>query len=64
MEGERAIRRITNSIRPCRLASLRWSGEAQTRRKREASDADRTGAKAIGGSGEVVGDGEPGRCGT
>ena len=29
--GERAIRRMTNSIRPCRLASLRWKGEAQTR---------------------------------
>ena len=29
--GERAIRRKTNSIRPCRLASLRLNGEAQTR---------------------------------
>ncbi len=29
--GEQAIRRNTNSIRPCRLVSLRWKGEAQTR---------------------------------
>jgi hypothetical protein len=61
MEGEWAIRRMTNSIRPYRLASLRWTGEAQTRDEREAHDADRTGAKAIVWSGGVVGDGEPGR---
>jgi hypothetical protein len=29
--GERAIRRKTNSIRPCCLASHRWTGEARTR---------------------------------
>ena len=29
--GERAIRRKTNSIRPCCLASHRWTGEAATR---------------------------------
>jgi len=29
--GERAIRRQTNSIRPCCLASHRWTGEAPTR---------------------------------
>ena len=52
---------MTNSIRPCRLASLRWKGEARTREQREALDADRTGDKAIGWSGEVIGDGEPGR---
>ena len=60
-EGERAIRRMTNSIRPCRLASQRWNGEAQTRDEREACDADRTGDKAIEGGGGVFGDGEPGR---
>ena len=52
---------MTNSIRPYRLASLRWTGEAQTRDEREALDADRTGDKAIGGSGGVIGDGESGR---
>ena len=40
MEGERAIRRLANSIRPGRLASHRWNGEAQTRDEREAHDAD------------------------
>jgi hypothetical protein len=53
---------MTNSFRPCRLASYRWNGEAQTRDEREAPDADRTGDKAIGWSGVVIGDGEPGRC--
>jgi hypothetical protein len=47
--GERAIRRRTNSIRPCRLASLRCSGEARTR----ASGKPTTlmdGAKAVMGA--------------
>jgi len=54
---------MTNSFRPCRLASPRWNGEARTRDEREALDADSTGDKAIGWSGVVIGDGEPGRCG-
>src|SRR5882672_8029649 len=57
-EGEEVVRRNTNSIRPCRLASLRAKGEARTRSvEREAPDAEGLGAKAIKGSGEVVGDG-------
>ena len=39
MGGERAARRITNSIRPGRLASLLEAGEAQT--DAEASEARR-----------------------
>ncbi len=38
--GERAIRGKVNSIRPCRMASPRWKGEARTRDKREARDAE------------------------
>jgi len=57
MGGEEVVRRITNSIRPDRLASLRPKGEARTRAEREAHGAEGLGAKATMGSGEVVGDG-------
>jgi hypothetical protein len=46
MEGEWAIRRMTNSIRPYRLASLRWTGEAQTRDEREPSSGYSNGFAA------------------
>jgi len=47
--GERAIRRITNSIRPCRLASRLANGEAQTRVSgKPATLMD--GAKAMAGA--------------
>jgi hypothetical protein len=46
---------MTNSIRPCRLASLRAKGEARTCEKREAYGAEGLGEKATMGSGEVVG---------
>lgn len=51
MGGEEAVRRMTNSIRPDRLASLRASGEARTcSEEREAPDAEGLGRKAIKGA--------------
>jgi hypothetical protein len=47
--GERAIRRKTNSIRPCCLASLRWTGEARTRANGKPTTL-RVGAKAMLGA--------------
>ena len=46
---EAAIRRNTNSIRPCRLASLRWKGEAQTRASGKSVTL-MVGAKAMAGA--------------
>ncbi len=49
MGGERAIRRMTNSIRPYRLASLRCKGEALPARA-GARDAEGLGEKAVPGA--------------
>ena len=38
---------MTNSIRPDRLASHRWNGEAQTREEREARDAEGQAIKRL-----------------
>ena len=49
--GEEVVRRITNSIRPHRLASLRAKGEARTcSDEQEAHDAEGLGAKATKGT--------------
>ncbi len=40
---------MTNSIRPCRLASLRWKGEAQTRANGKSTTL-KDGAKAMAGA--------------
>jgi hypothetical protein len=47
--GERAIRRRTNSIRPRRLASLRWNGEAPTRANGKPTTLT-AGVKAMAGA--------------
>jgi hypothetical protein len=54
---------IQGAVHTCPCEGGGGNGEARTRDEREALDTDRTGAKAIGWSGVVIGDGEPGRCG-
>src|SRR5258708_35307684 len=59
---EGAVRRMTNSSRPCRAASLRCRGEARTCEEQEADDAEGLGAKAIiGAAGWLETEGSEGR---